>query len=144
MRAVRQRNTAPELTVRRMLHARGWRYRLHRKDLPGSPDLVFPSRRKAIFVHGCFWHGHDCRAGRAPKTREAFWSAKLRNNRDRDRRAEDALRELGWEPIVVWQCELKQPEVALRRLEEFLGPHSSVCQPKQSMNTIQQGKSNHG
>ena len=120
MRAVRRADTAPELFLRRMLHARGWRYRLHRKDLPGSPDLVFPSRRKVIFVHGCFWHAHDCRLGRAPKTRTEFWSAKRLDNQARDRRAEAALRELGWDSLVVWQCELKDSQGALVEAERFL------------------------
>jgi DNA mismatch endonuclease (patch repair protein) len=120
MRAVRRRDTAPELIVRKMLHANGWRFRLHRKDLPGSPDIVFPVRRKAVFVHGCFWHGHDCRLGRAPKTRKEFWAAKRRDNRARDLRAENALRELGWESFVIWQCELKEPSFALKKLEQFL------------------------
>ncbi len=120
MRAVRRRDTAPELFLRRMLHARGWRYRLHRKDLPGSPDIVFPSRRKVIFVHGCFWHAHDCRLGRAPKSRKEFWSAKRQNNQARDKRAEAALRKLGWGSLVVWQCELKDAEAALLKTEKFL------------------------
>jgi len=121
MRAVRRRDTGPELTVRRALHARGWRFRLHRKDLPGSPDIVFPSRRKVIFVHGCFWHGHDCPKGRQPKTRQEFWATKIHDNRARDHRAEEALSGLGWSTLVVWQCELREREAVLQRVEAFLG-----------------------
>lgn len=120
MRAVRRRDTAPEMTVRRLLHRRGWRYRLHRKDLPGSPDIVFTRLRKAIFVHGCFWHGHECSKGRQPKTRQAFWSAKIADNRARDKRAEDALHALGWETLIIWQCELRDKDAALMKLEEYL------------------------
>ena len=105
MRAVRSKNTKPEMILRRLLHARGYRYRLHRKDLPGSPDLAFPGRRKAIFVHGCFWHGHDCRRGaRQPKENAAYWRAKIDRNRARDRQAQEALRAQGWECLIVWEC----------------------------------------
>src|SRR5438132_260396 len=113
MSRVRQRDTRPELIVRRLLHARGWRYRLHERKLPGSPDLVFPRLRKALFVHGCFWHGHDCKLGKLPKTRSAFWREKMKANRERDARAIDQLVQLGWDAIVVWQCEIKNPETLL-------------------------------
>lgn len=120
MRSVRQRDTAPELQLRRMLHAQGWRYRLHRKELPGKPDIVFPSRQKAIFVHGCFWHAHDCALGRAPKTRTEFWSQKRRQNQERDERAINNLTKLGWTSLIVWQCELKHPASAMQKVTEFL------------------------
>jgi DNA mismatch endonuclease (patch repair protein) len=120
MRAVGRRNTGPELVVRQMLYANGWRYRVHRKDLPGSPDIAFPGRRKAVFVHGCFWHGHDCPKGRLPKTRTEFWSEKINRNKARDGRAEAALLKLGWLVIAIWQCELKDRSGVLRKLEIFL------------------------
>jgi DNA mismatch endonuclease, patch repair protein len=122
MSRVRQRDTAPELTLRRMLHAAGYRYRLHAKGLPGSPDLAFASRRVALFVHGCFWHGHDCpRGARAPKANAAYWSAKIERNRARDAAAEAALRTGGWTPVTVWECELRDPSLP-GRLAEALGP----------------------
>jgi DNA mismatch endonuclease, patch repair protein len=129
MRAVRRKDTKPEMMVRRMLHSRGWRYRVHRKDLPGTPDLVFPSRRKVVFVHGCFWHGHDCRQGRTPETRREFWLKKAEDNRTRDRRVEQTLNEQGWQTLVVWQCELKQPQEILGKIERFLGPRSLTSPP---------------
>jgi DNA mismatch endonuclease (patch repair protein) len=107
MRAVRQKDTRPELRLRRAIHAAGGRYRLHDRALPGSPDLVFPRRRLAVFVHGCFWHWHDCRAGRPPATRTEYWLPKLAENRRRDARKIEELRALGWRVEVVWECELK-------------------------------------
>ncbi|HEX8568371.1 MAG TPA: very short patch repair endonuclease [Caulobacteraceae bacterium] len=122
MARVRQRNTAPELTLRRMLHAAGYRYRLHAKALPGSPDLAFASRKVALFVHGCFWHGHDCpRGARAPKANAAYWSAKIERNRARDAAAETALAGQGWRAVTVWECELRDPALP-GRLAEALGP----------------------
>ncbi|HEY8380773.1 MAG TPA: very short patch repair endonuclease [Microvirga sp.] len=121
MRKVRQKNTAPELLLRRLLHAKGWRYRLHSKDLPGRPDIVFRGKRLAIFVHGCFWHGHlGCNKATVPKTRTDFWLAKIEANRARDLKAEEALKELGWRVAVVWQCELREPDKVLARLERML------------------------
>ncbi len=123
MRAVRSGDTSPELTVRRLLHARGYRYRLHRKDLPGKPDLVFPGRRRVIFIHGCFWHGHDCaRGARVPKTNTDYWVEKVERNRARDARAGHLLAEQGWSVLVVWECELRKDLASLERLESFLGP----------------------
>lgn len=111
MRAVKSKNTTPELTVRRLIHRMGYRFRLHRKDLPGSPDLVFPSRRVAIFVHGCFWHGHDCpRGARSPKTNGEYWTAKIERNRQRDEEAIRALSDIGWRSCVIWECELREQE----------------------------------
>lgn len=127
MRAVKSRDTRPELLVRRLAHALGYRFRLHRKDLPGSPDLVFPSRRKAVFVHGCFWHGHDCpRGARAPKANADYWRAKIARNVERDAHAEAALAALGWETLVLWECELKRDEELRARLRAFLGAGASA------------------
>ena len=122
MRAVRGRNTAPELFMRRLLTRLGYRYRLHRADLPGKPDLAFIGRRKALFVHGCFWHGHGCaRGSRAPKTNAAFWAAKIARNRARDASVEAAFAAIGWRTLAVWGCELRSPDLA-ERLAAFLGP----------------------
>lgn len=110
------KNTAPEMLVRRRLYALGYRFRLHRRDLPGTPDIVFPSRRKVIFVNGCFWHAHRCRIGRPPKSRLEFWLPKLEHNRKKDARCRRALRALGWGVLTIWQCQLKSE----RRLESLL------------------------
>ena len=120
MSAVRTRNTGPELIVRRLLRAAGIRYRLHAIDLPGKPDIVLPARRKIIFVHGCFWHGHPCRYGHLPKSRVDYWAAKIAANRRRDRSNVRRLRRSGWGTIVVWQCELKDVQSSGRRLLAFL------------------------
>ena len=125
MRAVRSKDTKPELEVRRLLFSLGYRYRLHCKDLAGSPDLVFPGRRKVIFVHGCFWHGHDCpRGARKPATNAAYWEKKVGRNRVRDRSVLEALTASGWSVEVVWECELRlaNRSTLLIRLEKFLGP----------------------
>jgi DNA mismatch endonuclease (patch repair protein) len=122
MRAVRRKDTAPEMTVRRLLHAAGYRYRLHVHKLPGSPDIVFPSKLKVVFVHGCFWHGHDCRAGRPPQSRQDFWLPKIARNQQRDLAALQTLSDLGWQSIVVWQCELRDLETLSDRLISFLDP----------------------
>lgn len=119
MSKVRARDTKPELAVRRFLHAHGLRFRLHRKDLPGTPDLVFPSRRVAVFVHGCFWHQHPgCSKAKLPETRANFWSKKLTANVKRDARAMEALRVAGWTPIVLWECEII--DSALEALEQAI------------------------
>jgi DNA mismatch endonuclease, patch repair protein len=120
MSKVGQKNTTPEMILRRALHARGFRYRLHRRDLPGSPDLVFPSRRKVIFVHGCFWHGHGCRWGMAPKSRAEYWLPKMEANKARDNQALTLLREKGWQALVVWQCELRNTAPTVERVIAFL------------------------
>jgi DNA mismatch endonuclease, patch repair protein len=122
MKSVGTYHTGPELTVRRLLHRLGYRYRLHRRDLPGRPDIVFPGRRKAIFIHGCFWHGHDCSKGKLPKSRTEYWTAKIRANQDRDVRAVAGLEDAGWQTLSVWQCELKSLNAIDRVLREFLGP----------------------
>ncbi len=120
MQAVKSGDTKPEMMVRRMLHAAGFRYRLHRKDLPGCPDLVFPARRKVIFVNGCFWHGHDCaRGARMPKTNVDYWTTKISRNRSRDVKNFRALRLARWDVHVVWECELQNQWLG-RRLKRFL------------------------
>ena len=121
MARIRSRDTQPELTVRRLLYSLGYRYRLHRSDLPGSPDICFPARKKVIFVHGCFWHRHDgCARATTPKTRTSFWEEKFRKNVIRDRRNITGLVELGWETMVVWECETKDLERLAPRLVRFL------------------------
>src|ERR1700749_1114031 len=117
MRAVKSSDTAPELAVRSMVHRLGFRFRLHRKDLPGKPDLVFPGPRKVIFVHGCFWHGHDCaRGARMPKANAEYWRGKIGRNVARDAKHLVALKETGWHTAVVWECELKDPGKLQKRL----------------------------
>lgn len=115
MSRIRGRDTKPEMLVRRTAHALGLRFRLHRKDLPGSPDIVFPSRKTALFVHGCFWHRHGgCRLTYMPKSNQSFWSAKFARNVERDEEAMDQLRRAGWKPVVIWECESRQPDLAVR------------------------------
>ena len=124
MGLVRGKHTSPELAVRRMVHALGYRYALHAKDLPGAPDLVFRKRRKVIFVHGCFWHRHSkksCRLARLPKSRLDFWLPKLESNRIRDIRHRKALRAAGWQIFVVWECDLSHKEQLVNKLRSFLG-----------------------
>jgi DNA mismatch endonuclease (patch repair protein) len=123
MARVRGKDTGPELMVRRMVHGAGYRYRLHDKRLPGRPDLVFPKRRKVIFVHGCFWHRHpdpSCKLARMPKSRLDFWVPKLEGNRARDLRAQDALEREGWRSLVVWECETGRKEALKDKLVAFL------------------------
>jgi DNA mismatch endonuclease (patch repair protein) len=123
MRRVKSKGTSAELRVRKALTAMGLRYRLHRKELPGSPDLVFPGRKLALFVHGCFWHGHDCKRGaRAPKANADYWSAKIARNVARDARNLEALAVLGWRGEVVWECELKDEAGLKTRLEGLIRP----------------------
>ncbi len=110
----------PEMAVRRMVHAMGYRYRLHRRDLPGKPDLVFGPRRAVIFVHGCFWHQHNCRDGRQPKSNTGYWGEKLRRNVERDAQVRVALEADGWRVLVIWECETRDPEALKGRLEDFL------------------------
>ena len=120
MQAVRCKDTKPERIVRRLLHGLGYRYRLHRSDLPGKPDLVFPGRRKAIFVHGCFWHAHGCRRGQPPKSRLDYWLPKLERNRERDAEKRASLESLSWSVLTVWQCETGDPDALAVRLCAFL------------------------
>lgn len=120
MASVQTKNTGPEVAVRRMLHRLGYRYRLHAKELSGKPDLVFPKRRKIVFVNGCFWHGHDCRWGRLPQSKLEYWAPKIAANRARDERNLADLKRAGWQVLTVWQCELRDPSTALAKLCEFL------------------------
>jgi DNA mismatch endonuclease (patch repair protein) len=120
MALVRGRDTKPEMRVRRALHAAGLRYRLHVKSLPGAPDLVFPSRRLVVFVHGCFWHRHTgCAAARLPKSRQDFWTKKLNDNAARDERQRAALEASGWRVLIIWECETRSRE-ALNALERSI------------------------
>jgi len=144
MAGIGSRDTAPELAVRRIAHRMGLRFRLHRKDLPGRPDLVFPKHRLAVFVHGCFWHRHEgCPRASVPKTRTAFWTAKFAANVMRDARQEAALRALGWRVSVIWQCETGHRATVRRKLatlieNERLGPDqknalsSAITEPRGS------------
>lgn len=125
MSRIRGKNTKPELLVRRLLHAKGYRYRLHGRSgsirLPGNPDLVFAGRRKVIFINGCFWHFHDCRAGQhAPKANAEFWAAKRSRTRDRDASQRRLLEDAGWEVLTVWECELKDSSALEEELVQFL------------------------
>lgn len=121
MARVKNRNTTPEKIVRSLLHAMGFRFRLHRKDLPGSPDIVLPRHKTVIFVHGCFWHGHTgCRRGARPTSNTEFWNAKIDRNVERDRLAVSGLEQTGWRVLTVWQCELKSPPTLRSRLAAFL------------------------
>lgn len=122
MRAVKSKDTKPEMLVRRALHKAGYRYRLHRKDLPGKPDLTFPGRRKIIFVHGCLWHQHaDCRHASRPASNREYWDAKLDRNVARDRRSINALHDMEWDCLTVWECETKNMDALLKRISYFLG-----------------------
>ncbi len=126
MRRVKGKDTTPEMAVRKVLTGLGARYRLHRKDLPGSPDIVLPGRRLAVFVHGCFWHGHDCaRGARVPKANRDYWVAKVDRNRARDVRNREALEALGWRVETVWECELKDRAGLEARLRGVLGRTSA-------------------
>ncbi len=124
MARIGSKNTNPELVVRRLLHAERYRFRLHRRGLPGTPDIVFATRRKAIFVHGCFWHGHTCRLGKTPKTRIGFWQAKQQRNAQRDEENIVALEAQGWHVLVVWQCETRDRTNLTARLVTFVGSPS--------------------
>jgi DNA mismatch endonuclease (patch repair protein) len=121
MSRIRGRDTKPEMIVRRLVHANGYRYRLHRRDLPGRPDLVFPARRKIIFVHGCFWHRHNCAFGSVrPATNADFWNRKIEGNVVRDKKAEAVLMHEGWRVLVIWECETRDQERLAQTLREFL------------------------
>ncbi len=124
MAAVRAKNTRPEIAVRGLIHRMGYRYRLHRKGLPGRPDLVFPGRRAVIFVHGCFWHRHPdptCPLARMPKSRLDFWRPKLEANRERDSANVSRLAEQGWRTLVVWECQLREMAQVEETVRRFLG-----------------------
>lgn len=130
MSAVRGCDTKPEMIVRRLLFSMNYRYRLHRGDLPGRPDIVFAGRRKAIFVHGCFWHRHaGCSKATSPKKRAAFWTKKFTRNVERDRNAEEGLAEMGWRSLVVWECETRGRDNLAVRLQAFLDDDPAAGAP---------------
>lgn len=123
MRRIGRENTTPELAVRSVAHSLGYRYRLHSKKLVGSPDIVFARRRKVIFVHGCFWHGHEsCRLARTPKSNSAYWITKVARNKERDKRVILTLSELGWAAHVIWECQTRDRDLLKSLLTDFLGP----------------------
>lgn len=107
MSSIRSKNTSPELLIRKALHARGFRFRVHVKNLPGTPDIVLPKYKAAVFIHGCFWHGHSCRYFKMPKTRQEFWIGKIDKNQERDERQLNALRALNWRTLVIWECAVR-------------------------------------
>lgn len=118
---VKGRDTKPEILVRSLIFHMGFRFRLHRRDLPGTPDIVLPRHRKVIFVHGCFWHGHNsCPRSKRPTTNEDFWNNKLDGNIERDKRYCMELRQMGWKVLIVWECETRSAEKLLQKLEGFL------------------------
>lgn len=124
MSLIRSKDTQPELAVRRLVHGMGYRYRRHDSKLPGHPDIVFKSRRKVIFVHGCFWHLHRrCANSRPPKSKLEYWRPKLEGNASRDKLVRTKLRKLGWQQLVVWECELGNREQLIQKIEEFLQPN---------------------
>ena len=136
MSRVRGKNTKPEIVVRQTAHRLGFRFRLHRRDLPGSPDLVFPSRKKVIFVHGCFWHRHSgCSKASTPKTRTDFWITKFEANVRRDSRSIEALEALGWKVCVIWECETSDYHLLEFKLKAFLGKSSS-CRTSSNQKTL--------
>lgn len=121
MAMVRGKNMKPEVAVRKLVHGLGYRYRLHKKDLPGMPDMVFKSKKKVIFVHGCFWHRHDnCKLARLPKSRLDFWKTKLEGNKKRDEENQKRLNEMGWEYLVIWECEVKDKQNIRDKIQSFL------------------------
>lgn len=122
MQNVKTKNTAPEIKLRSLLHKNGFRFRVNRKDLPGKPDIVLPKYRAVIFVHGCFWHGHDCPRGQQPQTNADFWNQKIDRNVIRDKSDVSLLESLGWRVLIVWECEIKKKNeaVLLSRVKEFL------------------------
>jgi DNA mismatch endonuclease, patch repair protein len=124
MARVRGKRTGPELLVARLLTALNYRYRLHRKDLPGRPDIAFIGRRKAIFVHGCFWHGHACKRGaRIPKTNRDYWLRKIGRNQARDAASLQALAQMNWRSLVIWECALADEQKVRQQLSDFLDPN---------------------
>jgi DNA mismatch endonuclease (patch repair protein) len=129
MSRIRSRDTKPELWVRRLIHSAGYRYRLHVKDLPGKPDLVFPARNAVIFVHGCFWHSHGaCREGRIPDSNQSYWGPKLARNVERDAQHVALLKAHGWRVLTIWECEIAHDYALLRKIKKFLerGRHQSI------------------
>jgi DNA mismatch endonuclease (patch repair protein) len=128
MRRVCGQNTTPELIVRRIAHGLGYRFRLNRNDLPGKPDIVFPSKNKVIFVHGCFWHSHPrCKRARIPQSNRAYWLKKLGQNKKRDKTNLAQLKKIGWRTLIIWECEIREPNNVAKRIKSFLGQkHQSL------------------
>jgi DNA mismatch endonuclease (patch repair protein) len=125
MARIRKKDTKPEMTVRKLVHSLGYRYRLHQSHLPGNPDIVLARHGKVILVHGCFWHRHDCADGqKLPTSKPEYWGPKLERNRQRDKMNVAKLKELGWHVLVVWECEIGKRELVLEKLRRFLGPPS--------------------
>ncbi|MGC2164247.1 MAG: DNA mismatch endonuclease Vsr [Silvibacterium sp.] len=123
MRKIRSKDTKPELQIRKLLFGLGYRFTLHRKDLPGEPDIVFTGRKRVIFIHGCFWHQHqDCREGRVPGSRQEYWIPKLKNNISRDQKHVVELQKLGWKVLVIWECQVTNIDRAEDMMLKFLGP----------------------
>ena len=121
MSAIKSKNTKPEIIVRKLLHSKGYRFRLHKKDLPGSPDIVLPKYKTVIFVHGCFWHRHqNCKYASNPKTRREFWEKKFKENIERDKKTQEKLKNLGWKTKIVWECEIKKQDKLIKKIEDFL------------------------
>jgi DNA mismatch endonuclease, patch repair protein len=126
MRRIRSKDMRPELAVRSLVHKMGYRFRLHRKDLPGNPDLVFVSQRKVIFVHGCFWHSHEgCKSAHVPKSNLGYWGPKLKRNRARDAKSIAALKADGWKTLVIWECETHGKPTLKKRIRAFLNAHTA-------------------
>ena len=118
MSSIKSKNTKPEIAVRKLLHSMGYRFRLHRIDLPGSPDIVLPKYKKVIFVHGCFWHRHEnCKYASTPKTRKEFWESKFKANVKRDKEIQEKIKNIGWQSVVVWECEIKNEKIKDKLLE---------------------------
>jgi DNA mismatch endonuclease (patch repair protein) len=139
MQSIGQKDTGPEMLVRHALHKLGYRYRLHAKNLPGRPDMVFPGKRKVVFVHGCFWHGHDCPKGKLPKSRPEYWIPKIEANKARDERVIDELKKAGWDAIVIWQCQTKSLPVTIENVVELLGKPSVAVR-----NAVPENEQNEG
>lgn len=125
MRAIGQKNTKPEMIVRRILHRMGYRYRLHGYDLPGRPDIVFSRRKKIIQVFGCYWHGHECKVGKLPKSKLEYWGPKIQGNKARDQRNRLSLEQLGWSVLEIWECDTRGSHDLNKTLRSFLGPVKS-------------------
>lgn len=121
MRAIQSKGMRPELALRSLVHKLGYRFRLHRSDLPGKPDLVFPSRRKVIFVHGCFWHSHKCKIAHVPKSNQGYWGPKLQRNKARDGKNVAALKAAGWKVLVIWECKTHSERGIVGQVSRFLG-----------------------
>ena len=122
MSRIAGKDTKPEMIIRKALFSEGYRYRLHRKDLPGNPDIVFPNHKKVIFINGCFWHGHNCKKAALPTTNKSFWKKKLTGNKERDKRNLAKLKAMGWKSLVIWQCQIKKNtlEIQINKVKAFL------------------------